>query len=204
MIVCGGATYGMLRTKGQQNPTTGTRSPESLTTPAIQKSAAGVVSKTQNQIEPDSSSSATVLRSSVAEVSEVKSNSSARIELAHKLDSRPTQAQKLEPYRFAVSPNQTYAIPTRKIIDWSPKRRNLASIKTFASSNPNSETPNASSINSKPVVKSDDEPKPAPLSVSVSRARSIAPMPSKNDAQVADQALPLLSTRPKRKVIQWP
>jgi len=207
MIVCGGATYGMLRTEGQQSSTTGTRSLESVTPPAteIRESATGVASTTQNQVEPDSNSSARVVRTSTAEVNEVKADSSTRIELAHKSDSRPTQAQKLDPYRFAVSPNQIYAIPTRKIVQVSPKRRNLASIRTFPSSNPNSEImTTASSTSSKPVVESDDEPKPAPLSVSASRTRSIAPLPSKNDAQVADQALPLLSTRPKRKVIQWP
>lgn len=207
MIVCGGATYGMLRTNGQQSSTTGTRRIESVTPPAteIQKSTTGADGKTAKQVEPGSNSTATIVRSSAAEVSEVKPDPSARIELAHKLDSRATRQQKLEPYMFAVSPNQTYATPTRKVAEWSPKRRNTSSIRTLPSSNPNSDImPNASSTSSKPMAESDDEPKPAPLSVSVSRARSITPLPSNNDAQVADQALPLLSTRPKRKVIQWP
>ncbi len=212
MIVCGGATYGMLRTNTQESSTTGTRSLESVTPPAteMQNSSTGLVSKSQNQVEPDSNSTATVVRFAAAEVSEVKPDPAARIELAHKLDSRATQQQKLEPYKFAVSPNQTYAVPTRKVLELSPKRRNLASIRALPSSNPNSEimhseiNTNASSTNSKSEAESDHEPKPAPLSVSVSRARSTTPLPSKNAAQAADQTLPLLSTRPKRKVIQWP
>ena len=212
MIVCGGATYGMLRTKAPESSTTGTRSLESVTPPAteIQKSPTGAVSKSQNQVEPDSNSIDTVVRFAAAEVSEVKSDPAARIELAHKFDSRATQQQKLEPYKFAMSPNQTYAVPTRKVVELSPKRRNLASIRPLPSSNPNSEImhseimTNASSTNSNSEAESDHEPKPAPLSVLVSRARSITPLPSKNAAQAADQALPLLSTRPKRKVIQWP
>src|SRR6266536_5767294 len=204
MIVCGGATYGMLRTRVQRSSTNRTRSLETIMPPAteLQKSTTSADSKTAKQVEPGSIP--TVLRAA-AEASEVKQDPSARIELAHKLNSRATQRQKLGPYTFAIFPNQTHAAPSRKTAGWSPKRRNLTSIRTCLSPNPNSGImPNNGSTSSKRMAESDDESKPAPLSVSVSRARSITPPPSYNDARVADQSLPILSTGPKKKVIQWP
>lgn len=207
MIVCGGATYGMLRTKDQQSSNIGTRGLQSVTPSATEtlKSTTSADRETANHVEPVSNPMATVVRSSTAEVSEVKPEPSARIELAHKLDSRATQHQKPARYTFALFPNQPYATPTRKAAEWSPKRRNLSSIRTVPSSKPDSDiTSNAGSTSSKPLTESVDEPKPAPLSVSVSRERSITPLLSNNDTRVADQAVPLVSTRPKRKVIQWP
>ncbi|MGI9165307.1 MAG: ankyrin repeat domain-containing protein [Pyrinomonadaceae bacterium] len=204
MIVCGGATYGMLRTNNAQISTTGVTTFESVS-PATEtpKSTNSAGSNTANQLEPGSD--AIAVKASASQVSEAKPDPSARMELAHGLNSRTTPQQKPEPHAFAFVSNQTYKTPPRKVAtESSPKRRDYPSTRILSVSNPNSDTtPTAGSAGSKLMPASEDEPKPAPLSVSVSRTRSINAVPSNNDARV-DQALPPLSTRPKRKVIQWP
>ena len=200
MIVCGGATYGMLRTKAQ-NGATKINNPEKVTPAAPEKPTASVA-VSANYVEPTTNPMAVNAKASAAQVSEVKPDTSTRIELAHKSDSRETPQQKQQPYTFAVFPNQTHAAPTRKTAaEWSPKRRNVSSIKIISSSTPHSEIMASSdSASSKPTAEIEEEPKPAPLTVSVSRTRSITAVPSNNDARGTDQGSPLLSTKPKRKV----
>ena len=204
VIVCGGATYGMLKNEAKESSTTKTNSVETITPPAKpQQLNTSAVSVAPPQVESGASALAAVVKTSEVENSEVKTGPSSRMELAHKTDSRANSPQKQQAYTFAKS---THAAPTRKTAaEWSPKRGNDSSIRIISSASQDSEVlPNTDSNSRKATVQSDDQFKPAPLTVSVSRGRSSTSLPATNDARVADHAVPLLSTKPKRKVIQWP
>ena len=203
MIVGGGATYGMLKKEGQQSLPTKTTSVEKVTPPA-QKVNTSAVNVTPNHYESDANAMAVVAKAPVIQDSEVQPDPSSRIELAHKTDTRANSKQTQQPYTFATLPKYTRAAPTKKTAaEWSPKRGNDSSIRIISSANQDSEVlHNTDSVSRK--VQTDDEPKPAPLTVSVSQGRSSTSLPAANDARLADHSVPLLSTKPKRKVIQWP
>ena len=207
VIVCGGATYGMLRNEMKQSSTTKTNSVERTTPPVEHKKLnTSAVSITPNTVESGASAVAVVVKAPAVEGSEVKPEPSSRIELAYKTDSPANSTQKQRPYTFSTFSKNTHPVPTRKTAaEWSPKRGNASSIRIISSANQDSEVlSNTDSNKSKTTVESSDEPKPAPLTVSVSRERSNTSLPSTRDARVADHAVPLLSNKPKRKVIQWP
>ena len=200
VTVCGGATYGMLRNELKQS----SKSVEKLTSAAEpQKLNTTAVSVAPNQVEVATSAMAAVVKTPEV-ANEVKPPS--RIELAHKTDSSANSTKKQQAYTFATFPKSTHPAPTRKTAaEWSPKRGNDSSIRIISTANKDSEPlPTTDSIGRKAPVQSDDDPKPAPLTVSVSRGRSSTSVPTAGDARVADHAVPLLSTKPKRKVIQWP